>query len=291
MADESICHGINEREALMAPFNMQVVGKTDVGNKRQNNEDNFAVAGSLLVVADGMGGAAAGEVASSAAVEIVTRELADFPFTSDTKTADTMSDAVILADTTIKEKAIADSTLKGMGTTVVVVKHFDDRLLVANVGDSRAYIIADSAANAMSVDDSAPADMGAATMIIAPVDVNNERAIKRITDDNSVVMQLVKSGVITEEDIRTHPLRNRITKSVGSLNDDTVDTSWYDIENGDVLLMCSDGLWEMVHEDIIQAIVGSSTDLDEMCDRLIGAANDGGGHDNITVIVARFTSA
>ena len=275
----------------MATFHMQVAGKTDVGNKRTNNEDSFAVDGSLLVVADGMGGAAAGEVASSTAVETITRELADFSYTSDAEAADIISKAVVDADKALKKKSDADDSLSGMGTTVVVVKHFDDRLLIANVGDSRAYIISDSATGNEDAVDANLSDAGAQTIIIAPVDVKNESSITRITDDNSVVMQLVKSGVITEEDIRTHPLRNRITKCVGSLNNDTPDTFWYDIREGDVLLMCSDGLWEMTHEDIIQAIVRSSNGLEEMCDRLIGAANDGGGHDNITVIVARFTAA
>jgi protein phosphatase len=115
-------------------------------------------------------------------------------------------------------------------------------------------------------------------------------SIRRLTDDHSVVMNLFIAGVITENEIRSHPLRNRITKCVGSLGDLEPDFLWYDLSDSETLILCSDGLWEMVHEDLILAVVKSSGKPEEMCRRLISAANDAGGQDNITVIAARFSA-
>ncbi|MBA7592700.1 Protein phosphatase PrpC [subsurface metagenome] len=102
-------------------------------------------------------------------------------------------------------------------------------------------------------------------------------------------MQLVQSGVIEEKDIRTHPLRNRITKCLGSMNNQEADITWFDIEDGDVLLLCSDGLWEMIHDELIYAIISTSNDPANICKKLIDAANNAGGVDNITAIIAQFT--
>ncbi|MCD6308156.1 MAG: serine/threonine-protein phosphatase [Candidatus Latescibacteria bacterium] len=275
-------------------FDMNVAGKTDVGLLRTNNEDNFAIDGSLLIVADGMGGAVAGEVASSIAVSTISELLGDVQFTTDDETARKIDQAIKAADEEIKARIRIKPVLEGMGTTVVVLKHFGDRVLIGNIGDSRAYLISNSAAGAAR---SAPpstsaADANAQTAILMPVDLDAPKktagSIRRITEDHSVVMDLVKSGVITEDEIRTHPLRNRITKCVGSLRKDATDTTWLDVHDNDVIIMCSDGLWELVHEDIILAVVSSSHSMEEACSRLIDAANDAGGLDNITVIAAQF---
>jgi protein phosphatase len=122
------------------------------------------------------------------------------------------------------------------------------------------------------------------------VEKPNPGIIRRLTDDHSVVMGLVAAGVISENEIRSHPLRNRITKCVGSLGDLEPDFLWYDIQEGDTLILCTDGLWEMVHEELMLAVVKSSVKPEEMCRRLISAANDAGGQDNITVITARFSA-
>jgi protein phosphatase len=160
------------------------------------------------------------------------------------------------------------------------------------VGDSRAYVVSGGGDTSVRATPS-PVDSGAATVILKRPDGLAENppygGIRRLTEDHSVVMGLVKAGVITEEDIRSHPLRNRITRCIGSSGAQEPDFRWYDLRNGDVLILCSDGLWEMVHEDLILAVVKSSRTPEEMCAKLVGAANDAGGHDNITVIAAMFT--
>ncbi len=267
-------------------------GLTDVGRIRKNNEDNFAIENDLLIVADGMGGAAAGETASSIAVDTITSLLKDIPYSTDDAIAAAVKKAIAKADDTIKQQARIDAELKGMGTTVVMALRYGDRICLGNVGDSRAYVISGGTGSGQ-VAAAGPVDANAQTAILEAVDLNspppkNEASISRISQDHSVVMDLVNSGVITEEDIRTHPLRNRITRCVGSINDNGADTSWHTVKPGETLILCSDGLWEMVHEDIILAIVSSSGSVKEICKRLIDAANDAGGQDNITVIAALF---
>jgi len=276
-------------------FDMNVAGKTDVGRLRTNNEDKFAIDGSLLIVADGMGGAAAGEIASSIAVSTISKSLRDVQYTTDEEAADIIDQAIKAADEEIKAQTRIKPVLEGMGTTAVVLLHFGDRVLIGNIGDSRAYLISDSAAGAGRGASPGPSstNANAQTAILMPIDIaapkKSAGSIRRITEDHSVVMDLVKSGVITEDEIRTHPLRNRITKCVGSLRKDTTDTTWLDLHDKDVIIMCSDGLWELVHEDIILAVVSSSNNMEDACSRLIDAANDAGGLDNITVIAAQFT--
>lgn len=267
-------------------------GITDVGRARSNNEDFFLIDGPLLIVADGMGGAAAGEVASSLAVNTIASLLKDARAASEEKAADDMRRAILKADLQIREMAGKSRELTGMGTTVVAALHCGARLLVGFVGDSRAYIVTGSDGRGETSSQSSIAN--APTMMMKKIDEPGEKpdtgSIRRLTDDHSVVMNLVAAGVITENEIRSHPLRNRITKCLGSLGDLEPDFLWHNLRGGDTLILCSDGLWEMVHEDLILAVVKSSREPEEMCRRLISAANDAGGHDNITVIAARFSS-
>lgn len=273
---------------------MKTAGLSDVGQLRTNNEDNYTIEGSLLVVADGMGGAAGGEIASSIAVKTIPEKLKNISYTNDDEVADAVKQAIIDADIEIKNQTKENPDLKGMGTTVVLAIHFGSRFLIGNLGDSRAYLISKSAAGSMSPAGITPstADANAQTAILEPIDIDFVKkapgAITRLSKDHSVVMDLVNSGVITEDDIRTHPLRNRITRCVGSLGDEGADVTWHDVNEDDILILCSDGLWELVHEDIILAVVSSSINLEEICKRLIDAANDAGGMDNITVIAAQF---
>ncbi len=269
---------------------MNAAGLTDTGKIRKNNEDNFIVDIPLLIVADGMGGAVGGEIASSIAVKTISESLRNISYTTDSETTEAVKQAIIKADSEIKEQTYQNPDLKGMGTTIVTALHLDTRVLMANIGDSRAYLItgtfmgpASSSENAQSVTDSF-----AQTAVLEAINLDEKRpfpgSISRITEDHSVVMELVRSGIIEEHEIRTHPLRNRITKCAGSANNNEPDVFWHDINEGDMLVMCSDGLWEMVHDDIIFAIASSSKNLEEACKRLIDAANDAGGSDNITVI-------
>lgn len=271
---------------------MKSAGLTDPGRIRSNNEDTFAIQGPLLIVADGMGGAAAGEVASTLAVKAISSSLNGSRPDSDEDMVNLLHHAIRQADTQVRTVASQNREMSGMGTTVVGALHLGDRLLLFHVGDSRAYIISgggDISARPAPF----PVDSGAATVILKKIDDSAETfsssGIRRLTEDHSVVMGLVRAGVITESDIRSHPLRNRITRCIGSLGSLEPDFQWYDIRNGDVLILCSDGLWEMVHEDLILAVVKSSRTPKEACAKLISAANDAGGHDNITVIAAMFS--
>lgn len=272
---------------------MKVSGLTDVGIVRKSNEDTFLIDNSLLIVADGMGGAAAGEVASKLAVNVISRELSNYSCTTDEEIIQLSINSIKKADDEIKAKMSQDSSLEGMGTTLVLALHVDSRLLIGNVGDSRAYIIANPKAGLSkeskeNLVSDATAETGVMKAIGGDRKYGNGENITRITQDHSVVMEMVNSGVILEEDIRTHPLRNRITRCLGSIGNSEPDFVWHDISNGDTLILCSDGLWEMVHEDLILAIVNSSTDPEDICKRLIVAAKNSGGVDNITVITAMF---
>ncbi len=270
---------------------MKPAGLTDTGRVRSNNEDTFTIRGPLLIVADGMGGAAAGEVASTMAVNIISAALDGPRPDSEEDMASLARRAIRKADSQIRSAAIQNREMSGMGATVVGAFQAGNRLLLFHVGDSRAYIISGggdtSARSAPS-----PVDSGAATIMLKKFDPSAENpfsgGIRRLTEDHSVVMGLVRAGVITEEDIRSHPLRNRITRCIGCLGTLEPDFQWYDLQSGDVLILCSDGLWEMVHEDIILAVVKSSRTPEEICAKLISAANDAGGQDNITVIAAMF---
>ena len=275
---------------------MKTAGMTDTGRVRSNNEDAYSINNSLLIVADGMGGAAAGEIASSLAIKTISEALKHISYTKDDEVTHAVTRAILKADKEIKKQTDRHPEYFGMGTTLVVSLHFDTRVLIGNVGDSRAYLITTSPAgsSSSSSDTNKTVDASAQTAVLSAIDESEEEKkehrahIRRITEDHSVVMELVRSGIISEEEIRIHPLRNRITRCVGSLHKEEPDFTWLDIHDDDVLVMCSDGLWELVHEDIILAIVSSSQNPEEMCSRLIDAANSAGGVDNITVIAAQF---
>ncbi|HDY89254.1 MAG TPA: serine/threonine-protein phosphatase [bacterium] len=274
-------------------YHMKVSGQTDVGLVRNNNEDAFFIGDSMLIVADGMGGAAAGEIASNIAVETIPNELNNFSYTTDEEAVTLFRDSIHKADYEIKSQVEQNSTLEGMGTTIVAALYIDSRLLIGYVGDSRAYIITNPNAGLSKESNESPQINAAAeTGVLQAFGSNkvddNVESISRITVDHSVVMEMVNSGVILEEDIRTHPMRNRITRCLGAVGNSEPDFVWHDVSNGETLVMCSDGLWEMVHEDLILAIVNSSKSPDDICKRLITAAKNSGGSDNITVIAAMF---
>lgn len=281
-------------------FIMQASGMTDTGRVRSNNEDAFTIQESLLIVADGMGGAAAGEIASSLAVDIISGDIGDTNMGGHTESEveHILRKSIVRADNVIKQKSRENNELWGMGTTIVVGCMIDERMVLGYAGDSRAYVLSRTDKHLVSSQKTpAPSNSPMAeTAILKPVndsvinDSTGTYAIRRITRDHSVVMDLVDSGVINEDDIRTHPMRNRITRCVGNFRELGPDFVWYDIDDDDILIMCSDGLWEMVSEEIILAIARSSSTPEEICTRLVSAANDAGGHDNITVVAATFSN-
>ncbi len=225
--------------------------KTDTGRQRRDNEDSAYVRAPLFVVADGMGGAQAGEVASALAVEEFQRPLAD-----EGTPEQRLADRVQSANRRIYETAQSAHEQAGMGTTLTAAYLDDADLAVAHVGDSRAYIFRDG-------------------------------SLTRLTQDHSLVEELVRRGKLTEAQAAEHPQRSIITRALGVENDVEVDTWTFPVRAGDVVLMCSDGLTSMIGEDQIAAVLSSESDLDAAGERLIAEANAAGGRDNITVVLFR----
>ncbi|MFC1485732.1 PP2C family protein-serine/threonine phosphatase [Candidatus Latescibacterota bacterium] len=274
-------------------FTVQSAGLTDVGRNRNNNEDAYEISPPCYMVADGMGGAAAGEIASRMAIDVISADLSGITHTSDKNVEKAALKAYRHADDQIKQEMKKNPQYAGMGTTFVMAIQFDDRLFIANIGDSRAYIVTSSnPGKPGAVSSSVSADANAATGIMEAFDESssgNGKRMTRLTVDHSVVMEMVEAGIIEEDDIRTHPMRNRITRCLGSTGNTEPEFCWYTLKDSDTLLLCSDGLWEMIHEELMLAIFKSTPDLDELNRRLVKAANNSGGVDNITLVTARFS--
>jgi protein phosphatase len=261
---------------------VNVFGRTDVGRTREHNEDAFVVAdltrgnatlqpevrthtvgdrGTLFMVADGMGGAAAGEIASAMAIEVVLRELTE-AFTNveapDRETyATALKKATSTANSHIHTFALEHPEFRGMGTTATVAGVLGDTLYLAQVGDSRAYLVRDGVA-------------------------------MQITKDQSLMQKLIEAGEITEEEAEQSERRNIILQALGPEANIKVDLTFQKIRKGDTLVLCSDGLSGQVRVEEIARIVSEEPDLMQVCKRLIDRANENGGPDNITVIAARF---
>ena len=222
------------------------------GRQRRANEDNLYARAPLFAVADGMGGAQAGEIASQIAVETLAERNAD--------TLDALADLIRDANGRIHELAQSDDRRAGMGTTVTAVLVGEDAVHVAHVGDSRAYLFRDG-------------------------------ALEKLTRDHSLVDELLRQGRLTPEEAREHPQRSVITRAVGPEPHVEVDMETWQVKAGDVVLICSDGLTTMVGEDEIAALLANGGSLREAGQSLIDAANDAGGRDNITVVLFRIEDA
>jgi len=225
--------------------------RSDTGQVRPANEDSFLVRSPLFVVADGMGGANAGEVASRAAVETFA---AGLPAGEDP--GPRLAEAVRAANRRINQESEADSSRRGMGTTVTAALIGDSSVTLAHVGDSRAYLI-------------------------------RSGQISQLTQDHTLVDELVRQGTLTEAEAAVHPQRSIITRALGPEPSVEVDVEDHALEAGDVLLLCSDGLSGMVGNQEMLAIVDGSKSLPAAAKALIDAANVAGGKDNITVLLVR----
>ena len=226
------------------------VGKTDPGRVRRRNEDAFVVDPPLFAVADGMGGAQAGEVASRLAAAAF-REYRE----ADELAPEERVQAIIKeANRRIYDRARADSQVSGMGTTVTAALLTDGRVVIGHVGDSRAYRIRDG-------------------------------RLEQLTEDHSLVADLMRSGRLTPEEAEGHPQRSVITRALGTDPDVDVDTLVIEAEAGDLFLLCSDGLSTMVPDAKVLETVERARSLDEAARNLVRAANSGGGEDNVTVVL------
>jgi serine/threonine protein phosphatase PrpC len=242
-------------------------GLTDVGKKRKHNEDAFSldVSEGLFIVADGMGGHAAGEVASKITVETIgefiaatrQKEEATWPFKYNHEldfNSNRLAVAIEKANERVMAAVAAQPWLKGMGTTVVAGLLNEKILSLAHVGDSRAYLY-------------------------------REGQLSRLTDDHSWVHEQVAAGILTEEEAKTHPLKNVVTRALGGGPSVSPDLQELVFNPGDRFLACSDGLTTMLSDEEIRDIVAKEKDPKPLCTRLVDAANEKGGVDNITVVV------
>jgi protein phosphatase len=230
---------------------------TDRGRKRPSNEDafGFSVEHGVYVVCDGMGGAAAGEIASSIAVDEVLRQLTSGRG-GDVSLPELAEKAVCAANAAVYTRAQRNQRLSGMGTTLVVLVVEERRAWVFNVGDSRVYRL------------------------------RNGR-MEQITLDHSLVEEQVRMGRMTESEALRSPLRNVITRALGTQNCVTPDSFELEAEPGDVFMLCSDGLTRELKDAAIEAILQCNVALEDRCARLIEGAKKAGGHDNITCLLVQ----
>lgn len=231
---------------------------TNIGRKRKMNQDYVYSSEepigrlpNLFLVADGMGGHNAGEYASKVTVETIVENIGDSPETDAVRIFD---QAIQAANARIRKLAAASPFLEGMGTTVVAATCQGEHLRVANVGDSRLYVV-------------------------------NHDEIRQITRDHSWVEEMVQRGGIGREEARNHPDKNIITRAVGA--EDTVKADFFTvrIQEGDTILMCTDGLTNMLEDEEIRMILDGARDIVEKAQQLVDAANENGGKDNISVIL------
>jgi protein phosphatase len=228
---------------------------SDTGRRRRRNEDNYVVAPPLFAVADGMGGAQAGEVASQLAASAL--EAVDSDGLEGTKRIDAL---IQEANRRIYDRASTDPTASGMGTTMTVALVERMTVAIGHVGDSRAYLVRGD-------------------------------HMEQLTEDHSLVNELLKTGRLSEEEAQIHPQRSVITRAVGTDPDVDVDGFTIEAEEGDVFLICSDGLSDMVEdEEILELVHANRDDLDKAVKALVAAANRGGGEDNITAVAFQISS-
>lgn len=236
---------------------MKIFSLTDIGRKREVNQDYVYVTDkpvghipNLFVVADGMGGHKAGDFASKYAVQVLEEHIRN---NSGMGPKVIITEAVQEANHKIVEKARGNTEMEGMGTTLVVATIIEHTLYFANVGDSRLYLIRDE--------------------------------IKQLSKDHSLVEEMVRLGGLNEEEAKHHPDKNIITRAIGAKEDVEADFFEYHLQKGDVILMCTDGLTNMVDDDEIFRIVKSGRDIVETAMKLVEKANENGGKDNIGLVL------
>ncbi|MEO8322922.1 MAG: Stp1/IreP family PP2C-type Ser/Thr phosphatase [Actinomycetota bacterium] len=227
--------------------------RTDVGRVRGGNEDSYLLSEPLFGIADGMGGHAAGEVASSTAVEALEKGAAQV-------NPESLVALIKEANRAIFDKATKDDSLHGMGTTCTVVLIEGGNAHLAHVGDSRAYLLRGG-------------------------------DLSRLSEDHTLVGRMVREGQLTEEEAAKHPQRSMITRSLGIDSDVRVDLRSFDVRDGDRIMLCSDGLTSMTDEGTIKRVLQQTKSPQAAADELVDLANEAGGDDNITVVVLDLSGA
>jgi PPM family protein phosphatase len=235
---------------------LQAAALSHVGKVRTGNEDSFGYCldAGVFAVCDGMGGAAAGEVASRMAVDALIERLCAVASREDRRK--TLEDSIDAANRMVFAQAAQDAALRGMGTTLVAVTIQDGHALIGHVGDSRCYLF-------------------------------RAGELSRQTNDHSLVDEQVRLGQMTQEDADRSPLRNVITRAIGTQKSVEADITDLTLESGDILLLCSDGLTREVPQEGLAAILSHPGTIEERCQQLIDAANAAGSRDNVTAILVR----
>lgn len=239
---------------------MSAVGRCDLGKVRKQNEDSIYISVDTklryFIVADGMGGHNAGEIASQSAIEYFNEYIRDNGDISDGgDVLDTFVEALSYSNLKIYEMSQSDPAYSGMGTTFSAAALYDGKLYCVHIGDSRIYIY-------------------------------DKKGLRQITRDHSFVMEMVRMGKLTVEEARVHPKRNMITKAVGIEKSMPADTFIQPVGEDSIILLCSDGLPSMVADRDIEKILKKRAGLDKKADMLVELANKNGGYDNISVILA-----
>lgn len=236
---------------------LKTFSMTDIGKKRKRNQDYVFTSEipigclpNLFIVADGMGGHNAGDFASKYTVEILVEEIG---LSKETSPVVVLENAIKSANQHIREKSLENEEFNGMGTTLVAATIQDDTLCVANVGDSRLYVIS--------------------------------KEMKQITRDHSLVEEMIRRGELARDQARSHPNKNIITRAIGAEDDLEVDFFQVKLEEGDFILMCSDGLTNMIEDEDIRMLLEGQRDIVEKAEVLVNTANNNGGKDNIAVIL------
>lgn len=247
-------------------------GMTDVGRAREHNEDDFYLSDgqeALCVVADGMGGHRSGEVASAMAIKAIVeyyREtMTDADFESEAEDGQTeaeiiqhrLQQAVQAANKAVFKAASQSELYRGMGTTIVSGYFTEDGVYLAHIGDSRAYLFRDG-------------------------------ELAQCTEDHSLANEYVRMGILSDEEVEYFPYKNVITRACGLTDYVEVDVDSSDLEVGDVYLFCSDGLTDMVDDSVLAELLEAEDDLEALCETLVARANENGGADNITVVLAKI---
>ncbi len=237
-------------------------GRSDVGLRRSNNEDAFRIdtEKGLLVVADGMGGAAAGEVASKIFVDTAAEVIPDVRNLSENGVADRVQEAFRLANKRILGRASENPHQQGMGCTAELMVFSGEGYVIGHVGDSRTYLF-------------------------------RQGRLRQITADHTLIQDLIDRSVVTPEEAKRHSLRNLILRAVGTGETLAVDLIRGKITAGDLFLLCSDGLTSMVDDRLIEATLSRSGGLVDKVEELIDLAKEAGGYDNITIILGEAVTA
>jgi serine/threonine protein phosphatase PrpC len=249
-----------EKTTKVKRMNLTAYGNTDTGQKRKNNEDYYLLMPELdiFMVADGMGGYNAGEVASQSAVKAISGYFTPERISAMQENRENVEAELVNGVTEAHKKIVEMSRIKmehtGMGSTMAISFIYDDTLHTCHVGDSRVYVV-------------------------------NPSGITQVTHDHSPVAEMVKLGTMTREEARKSPLKNQITQALGAPFPVIPEYNQHELNKGDRVLLCSDGLWDMLSDEEIQAVVLAGGTPEDACMELIQQANAAGGADNITVIV------